>query len=379
MRVFDFGSGCTNPDTFPVEGLATAAAAAIRQVGADFTLYPGDLGHRGLRDLMAAREKHREGVEVEADHIALTNGSMQGVTLVAEALAATPGDVVLTEELTYSGTIGAYRRMGVEMAGVALDEHGMRTDDLERQLATLTAAGRPPRFIYALTTYQNPTGSVMPRSRRLELIEVARRYDCPIVEDNCYGDVHFEGEVEPALYALDDHPNHIYLGSLSKILGPGVRVGYLLARPPMLARLLERRFDGGNSLLAAAILEGYFRDRLWEHVARANAALKEKRDAVFSGLEASVGDLCTWSRPVGGLFIWVNLPADVDRQRLGELAAQRNIRYARGSAFHVTGADVPNLRLAFGHCSLDDIREGVPQLGECIHAARSGAAAAAAG
>jgi len=377
MRVFDFGSGCTNPDTFPVEELAAAAAAAIRQVGTEFTLYPGDLGHRGLRDLMAARETHREGVAVEADHIALTNGSMQGVTLVAEALAAAPGDVVLTEELTYSGTIGAYRRMGVRMVGVALDEQGMRTDDLERQLRTLAAAGTPPRFIYALTTYQNPTGSVMPRSRRLELIEVARRFDCPVVEDNCYGDVHFEGEVEPALYALDDHPNHIYLCSLSKILGPGVRVGYLLARPPMLERLLERRFDGGNSLLAAAVLEGFFRDRLWEHVARTNAALKEKRDAVFAGLEASVGDICTWSRPVGGLFIWVNLPENVDRQRLGELAARRNIRYARGSAFHVDGADVPNLRLAFGHCSLEDIREGVPRLGECIRAAGSGAAAAA--
>ena len=376
MRVFDFGSGCTNPDTFPVEELAAAAADAIRQVGPEFTRYPGDLGHRGLRQLMAAREQQREEVPVEADHIALTNGSMQGVTLVAEALAAGPGDVVLTEELTYSGTIGAYRRMGVKMAGVALDEQGMRTDDLERQLATLGDAGTPPRFIYALTTYQNPTGSVMPRSRRLELIEVARRFDCPVVEDNCYGDVHFEGQVEPALYALDDHPNHIYLCSLSKILGPGVRMGYLLARPPMLERLLGRRFDGGNSLLAAAVLEGYFHDRLWEHVERTNAALKEKRDAVFAGLETSLGDICTWSHPVGGLFIWVNLPADVDRQRLSELAGERSILYARGSAFHVAGADVPNLRLAFGYCSLDDIREGVPQLGECIRAARSGAAAA---
>jgi len=376
MRVFDFGSGCTNPDTFPTEALAQAAAAAIRQVGEEFTRYPGDLGHRGLRELMAAREERREGVTVDADHITLTNGSMQGVTMVAEALAAGPGDVVLTEELTYSGTIGAYRRMGVRMVGVSLDEQGMRVDDLERQLEVLTQAGTPPRFIYALTTYQNPTGSVMPRSRRLELIEVARRYDCPVVEDNCYGDVHFEGPVEPSLYALDDHPNHIYLCSLSKILGPGVRLGYLVARPPMLGRLLERRFDGGNSLLAAAVLEGYLAGEMWEHVERANIALKEKRDAVFAGLEASAGDLCSWSRPVGGLFIWVDLPADIDQARLAEMAGERGIRYAPGASFHVEGAEVPNLRLAFGHCSLDDIREGVPLLGECIRASRAGAAAA---
>jgi len=302
---------------------------------------------------------------------------MQGVTLVAEALTAGPGDAVLTEELTYSGTIGAYRRMGLRLVGVAQDGDGMRPDDLDRQLDALHSAGTPPRFIYALTTYQNPTGAVMPRRRRLEIIEAARRWQCPVVEDNCYGDVHFEGEVEPALYALDDDPNHIYLCSLSKILGPGVRLGYLVARPPMLGRLLERRFDGGNSLLAAAVLEAYLREHMWDHVERANAALKEKRDAVFAALEASVGGLCTWSRPVGGLFIWVGLPADVDRQRLADLAAERHIRYARGAAFHVAGADVPNLRLAFGHCSLDDIREGVPLLGECIRAARSGAAAAA--
>ncbi|MFH1569897.1 MAG: PLP-dependent aminotransferase family protein [Gemmatimonadota bacterium] len=378
MRVFDFGSGCTNPDTFPTAGLAAAAGQAIRELGAEMTLYPGDLGHRGLRELMARREADREGVAVEADYIALTNGSMQGVTLVAEALAGAPGDVVLTEELTYSGTIGAYRRMGVRMVGVSLDENGMRPDDLERRLEALRREGAVPRFIYTLATYQNPTGSVMPRPRRLELIEVARRFDCPLVEDNCYGDVHFEGGKEPALYALDPGPGQIYLCSLSKILGPGVRMGYLMARPPMLQRLLERRFDGGNSLLAAGILAAYLRGRLWEHVERANAALKEKRDAVLAGLKESVGDICTWSRPVGGLFIWVNLPDDVDRRRLAELAAARQLRYARGSAFHVAGQDVPNLRLAFGHCSLDDIREGIPQLGECIRAARVRAPAMAA-
>ncbi|MFC1526760.1 PLP-dependent aminotransferase family protein [Candidatus Latescibacterota bacterium] len=378
MRVFDFGSGYTNPLTFPVAGLAEVAGKAIESVGAEFTRYPGDLGHRGLREVLAARERKREGVEVDADHIALTNGSMQGVTLVAEALTNGPGDVVLTEELTYSGTIGAYRRMGLKMVGVALDEHGMRVDDLEGKIAALQDEGVSPRFIYALTTYQNPTGSVMPRSRRAEMIEVARRCDCPVVEDNCYGDVHFEGEVEPSLYAMDDSPNLIYLCSLSKILGPGVRMGYLMARPPMLGRLLERRFDGGNSLLAAAVLSEFFRDHLWDHVERTNAALKEKRDALFVALEESVGDICSWSQPVGGLFVWVDLPEDVDRSRLAELAAERNVRYARGSAFHVRGEDVPNLRLAFGYCSLEDIREGIPQLAECIRAARRGSPAATA-
>jgi 2-aminoadipate transaminase len=370
--VYDFGSGCTNPETFPAKALAEAATRAIEDVGEDFTRYPGDLGHLGLREVLAARESQREGVQVCPEHIALTNGSMQGVTLVAEALMTGDGpDIVVCEELTYSGTIGAYRRLGLRMEGVALDDDGMRPDDLEQVLTRLHKAGTPPRFIYILSTYQNPTGSIMPRARRLQIIDIARRFAVPIVEDNCYADVHFDGAKEPSLYALDpDGTDHIYLCSLSKILGPGVREGYIHARPPMLQRLLDRRFDGGNSLLTAAVLAEFFRDRLWDHCAAMNAALKEKRDAVFSGLQESVGDICTWSRPVGGLFIWVHLPEDVDLDRLLELTAEAGVRCARGRSFHIHSEDVQNIRLAFGQPTVAAIRAGIPVLGECIRAAR---------
>ena len=379
MRTYDFGSGRTDPGSFPTEQLADAARKAVLELGASLTAYPGDLGHEGLRRLMAARESTREGVEVSPDHIALMNGSMQAVTLVAEALMEKPGDVIVTEELTYAGTIGAYRTLGARLVGVPLDDQGMRIDALDETLAELHEQGTPPSFIYTLATYQNPTGSVMPRSRREQLIEVARRYDAVVVDDNCYGDVHFEGPKEPSLYALDDDPNQIYICSLSKILGPGVRLGYLVARPPMLDRILARRFDGGNSALAAAACAAYFEDTLWDHVEERNAILKEKRDAVFAGLEASAGDICTWSRPVGGLFIWVSLPEDVDRRKLSELAAERGVVYAPGSAFEIHGADIPYLRLAFGFISLEDIREGIPVLAECIREARSTGAVPAPG
>ena len=371
MRVYDFGSGRTDPGSFPTEDLAAAAREAVREIGSELCLYPGDMGHRGLREIMAARESEREGVDVSPDHISLMNGSMQAVTLVAEALVQGAGDIVVTEELTYSGTIGAYKNIGVELVGVPLDEHGMRVDALADTLEDLHRKGTPPRFVYTLATYQNPTGSMMPRARRLEMLEVARRYDVIVVDDNCYGDVHFEGAKEPSLYALDDSPNIIYICSLSKILGPGVRVGYVVARPPMIGHLLDHRFDGGNSLLAASICAHYFRDRLWDHIERNNAVLKEKRDAVFAGLEQSVGDICSWSRPVGGLFIWVEFPDDVDRDKLMALCAERNIMVARGQGFHIHREDVPAIRLAFGYAALEEIKEGVPLLGECIHMARA--------
>ena len=370
MSTYDFGSGRTDPGSFPTEALAEAASVAVRELGATLVSYPGDMGHQGLREVMAMRESKREGIDVSADHIALMNGSMQAVTLVAEALMEGPGDVIVTEELTYSGTIGAYKRLGAELVGVPLDEQGMRVDVLADVLADLHRKGTRPRFIYTLATYQNPTGSVMPRQRRLELLEVARYYETIVVEDNCYGDVHFEGPEEPALYALDDSPDVLYIGSLSKILGPGVRLGYLLARPPMLGRILDRRYDGGNSLLAAASCAALFRDRLWQHLAETNAILKEKRDAVFAGLEENAGDLCMWSRPVGGMFIWIEFPEDVDRDRLMALCAERGIVVARGQGFHIRREDVPAIRLAFGFASLEAVREGVPLLAECIHQAR---------
>lgn len=379
--VYDFGSGCTNPETFPTKALADAARRAIADVGEDFTRYPGDLGHAGLRQVLAARESTREGIAVSPDHIALTNGSMQGVTLVAEALMQNDGseEIVVCEELTYSGTISAYRRLGLRMEGVALDEQGMIPEDLERVLTRLQQAGTPPRFVYILSTYQNPTGSIMPKARRQQVIDIVRRFDLPLVEDNCYADVHFEGPKEPSLYAMDpEGTQHIYLCSLSKILGPGVREGYIYARPPMLQRLLDRRYDGGNSLLTASVLAEFFRDQLWEHCETTNAALKLKRDAVFAGLQESVGDICQWSTPVGGLFIWVTLPEDIDVAALCAQAGDRGVRVARGSAFHIDGLDVPNIRLAFGQPTVAAIRAGIPVLGECIRQLRGSRSEAAA-
>ena len=374
MREYDLAGGNTNPETFPVDDIARVAAKAITDLGGDLSTYPGDMGHAGLRRLMAERESTREGIAVDADQISLTNGSMQAVTLMAEALMAKPGDPIIVEELCYMGTIHAYKEVGARLVGVPLDEHGMRLDCLEQTLEELCGGATPPAFIYTTSTYQNPTGAVMPRARRLELIELARRYDTVIVEDNCYGDVHFEGEKEPALYALDDSPNQVYLCSISKILGPGVRLGYFLARPPMLERILARRADGGNSLLAAGVIAAYFEDNLWAHIDRANDALRVKRDALLDTLSAHLGDLCTWSHPVGGLFLWLRLPADIDNEKLARLAAEGGVRYVPGSDFHFDGADIPYLRLAFGHAPVEDIRDGVRVLAQCIGAARGSAA-----
>ena len=372
MGPFDFSTGTTNPETFPTEALAEAAARTVRSHGVELNTYPGSLGHEGLRRLMAKREFDREGVRLDPERIALTNGSMQAVTLVAEALCEGREDLVVMEEYCYSGTIDAYRGLGIDLVGIPVDGRGMRTDALESALERLRDEGRPPRFIYVLATYQNPTGSVMPLERRLELLRIARAHRLIVVEDNCYADVHYEGEKVPALYALDDGPRQVYLCSLSKIFAPGVRLGYLTASSSELFdRIMERRHDAGPNTLAAAVTAEYLGDRLWEHVEMANRALKVKRDAMLEALEAGLGNSCSWSRPPGGMFIWVRLPEGSDLDRIEALAEEREVSISQGGHFHVDGGGGPCIRLAFGFARVPDIHEGIARLARCIEEAEA--------
>ncbi len=210
----------------------------------------------------------------------------------------------------------------------------------------------------------------MPLERRIELLRIARAHRCIVVEDNCYGDVHYEGEKVPALYALDDGPRQVYLCSLSKIFAPGVRLGYLTASSSELFdRLMERRHDAGPNTLAAAVTTEYLADRLWEHVEMANRALGEKRDAMLEALEAELGNTCSWSHPPGGLFIWVRLPDGSDVDRIEALAAKREVSFSQGTHFHVDGGGGPYIRLAFGFARVPDIHEGIARLARSIEAA----------
>ena len=360
--------GMTAPEAFPAAEMAEAAGRAILDIGKDFALYPGDLGHLGLREVLAQREADREGADFDPDQIALTNGSMQAVTLVGRVLMEQPGDIVITEETTYSGTLGAYRGLGYRLVGVPTDENGMDIGALRRTLGGLRADGEQPRFIYTLPTYHNPTGAVMPRERRIEMIEAAREFDVLLVEDNCYADVHYDDAPKPppSLYTLAEGQGVIYIGSLSKILGAGVRIGYFLARQPLQQRLLDQRFDAGQSVLSSSIVAELLRGRLPAQIERNNAALLPKRDALLAALAEELGGICTWRKPAGAMFLWVGLPPEVDRAALFALAERRGLDYGYGAAYHADGEDVPFLRLAYARPSVARIREGIELLAGCL-------------
>ena len=366
---YNFAVGRSNPETFPIERVQKAAHRAIGNEYEEITEYPGKLGHAGLRMIMAARESEREGVKVSPDSMALMNGSMQAVTLTAEALTR-PGDVIVCEEFTYCGTISAYRSLGIDMQGIPVDENGMCMEQLETRLEQL-GDERKPKFTYALTTYQNPTGTMMSLDRRKQLVKIAEEHHIPLVEDNCHGDVHFDGEKPSALYALSDYENIIYMCSLSKILVPGLRIGYLMAQSTMLEKIMNRRHDAGGNYLAAAIVAELYQDGVWDLTEELNVALKTKKNLVVDGLAHELSDLCAWSNPAGGMFVWVRFPADVGQVKLARLCAERGFAYAAGANFHVDGKQVPYLRLAFGHVPDQSIQEGIPVLASCLRESRT--------
>jgi len=369
---FNFGSGMPDPKTFPSEALAAAAQRVILREGPSLVRYPDQRGYAPLREIAAGRFRRNHQLELPVGDIVLTTGSMQAIILATQALSR-PGDTVVVEEFCYSGTLGVLRQYGARLEGVPLDKQGMRVDALDEKLSRLERDGRRVAFVYTIATHQNPTGTILPVERRRALLEVCRRRGVLIVEDDCYADVLFEGDTPPAIYALAEPGEVIYIGSFSKILGPGVRLGYFVAPEPLGAKLLAFKRDGGTNALAAMIVAEYFKDHLWSHVAEVCDGVRAKRDTLYAALTRELGDLVAWSRPHGGLFTWIKLPDDINTQAIAAQAKERGLLYGSGRSFDAADREVNYLRLAFGFIEADLIPEGVARLGQCIEGAAPGA------
>jgi len=371
MKDFAFTGGRPDPYTFPTEGLIEASAKALRELGGNLVNYPGETGYRGLRELASMRFERREGVPLPIDNISITSGSMQALDLVLSTFI-NPGDTVLTEKFTYSGTLGIMRHLKANILGVPMDYvDGMNMDALEGMLKDLKAKKIRPKLIYTTSNHQNPTSAILSLDRRKRMLELANAYDTLVVEDDCYGDIDFVPHPTPdALFKLDDSNRVIYVATFSKILGAGLRLGYFVARPPYHAMIHQNRWDGGTSALASAIVAEFFKKHLDEHLAVTNAAVGAKCRAVVETLRKNVSDLCTWTEPRGGLFLWMHLPETTDMEKARELAAQHRVGYSNGSGFHYRGDPVKCIRLAYAYCHVDDIPEGITYLCDAIREAQ---------
>jgi 2-aminoadipate transaminase len=362
---YNFTGGHNDPEGIPVEELLEAIAGVVAREGrtlATYNLESGPQGYRPLREWIARMLGRRAGIACDAGQVLVTSGSLQALDL-ANAVLVQPGDTVIVEAATYAGSLSRLARCGATWIGIGADEDGLRTDELAGALQSLAGRSVRPKYIYTIPTVQNPTGTVMSRERRLELLRVADAFDVPIFEDDCYADLLWDGERPPALRALDASGRVFYCGSFSKSLAPAVRLGYIVADWPLMSRMLAMKTDGGTGALEQMVVAEFAAAHYDAHVAMLQGRLKAKRDAIVAALKEQFGPQAQLSVPRGGIFIWVTLPEGVDTTRLAQVAAAEGVAINPGAEWT---ADPErgrrSLRLCFGNPSLDSIRRGVERL-----------------
>jgi DNA-binding transcriptional MocR family regulator len=358
-----FARGVPAPECLPVAELAECARAAVERDGARVLLYGPGGGYQPLREWIA--ERH----EVEPERVVVTSGSLQGFVFLAEQLVA-PGARVLVEAPTYDRPIKILRRLGAEIVGLPMDDHGLDVDALEAALAD----GERPAFLYTIATFQNPSGRTLSAERRRRVADLAREHDLLVLEDDPYGLVRYDGEPLPSIFELAGGESVAYASSFSKTVAPGVRVGYFVL-PAALARQIEAlavsTYISPPYLTQATVLEFLRRGSFDPNLTRVNGLLKARRDAMLEALERHMPDGATWSRPEGGYFVWLDLPGEAPSVAQGEEAG---VTFVPGTDFFADGSGRESLRLAFSYVSPDEIEAGVERLSAVLAGAPAASA-----
>jgi 2-aminoadipate transaminase len=351
--IISFAGGLPSPRTFPVSAFADACASVLASDGPAALQYAASEGYRPLREEVARMLPW----EVDPEQVLITTGSQQGLDLVAKVLAD-QGSRVLVETPTYLGALQAFAPMEPDVLGVASDPEGLDVSDLARQRSGA-------RFLYVLPNFQNPTGRTMSEARRAALVQTARELALPLVEDNPYGDLWFDAP-PPAPLAARYPQGTIYLGSFSKVLAPGLRLGYLIAPSAIFPKLLQAKQAADlhspsfNQRIVSEVLRDGFLDR---HVPTIRALYKSQRDAMLAALAREMRGLdVQWNTPQGGMFLWARLPAGIDAVTLLPKAVERGVAFVPGAPFYAGTPDARTLRLSFVTASVQEIDTGMAAL-----------------
>jgi 2-aminoadipate transaminase len=365
--IISFAGGLPSPKTFPISEFSAACQMVLQGKGEAYgqaaLQYAASEGYAPLREMVAANLPW----QVDAAQVLITTGSQQGLDLVAKVLIDT-GSRVLVETPTYLGALQAFTPMEPEVVSVASDDDGVLIQDLEQKS---NAQGQRARFLYLLPNFQNPTGRTMSDARRAALSQKAAELGLPIVEDNPYGDLWFDAP--PPLPLTARNPaGCIYLGSFSKVLAPGLRLGFLIAPPALMPKLLQAKqaadlhSPGFNQRMIAEVMQGGFLDR---HVPTIRALYKSQRDAMLAALTREMKGLdVTWNTPAGGMFLWARLPEGVNAVELLPQAVDKGVAFVPGAPFFADNPDPRSLRLSFVTASVEQINTGMAALAAAIRA-----------
>ena len=364
---YSFVGGNNDPEQVPVDGLIAAIDAVLEREGrslATYGLANGPQGYLRLREFLADKLKRDAGIVCSADDLLIVSGSLQALDLVNQTLLAR-GDTVIVEQESYQGALNRLSRLGVTAVGVPLDHEGLRMDALASALADLKQRGIRPKYIYTIPTVQNPTGSIMPETRRAELLKLAETYGVPIFEDDCYADLIWDGRRPPAIHAMSKTGNVIHIGSFSKSIAPALRVGFIVAPWAMLSRMLALKTDAGSGALEQMVLAEYCAPHFATHVPKLTRGLRAKLDTLMEALNAQFGTAAEFEVPQGGIFLWVKLPDQVDTLKLYQAALAAGVSINPGPEWSTDKAySKSRLRLCFASPSHEQIREGVAVLAE---------------
>ena len=363
---FPFTMSYPDPGSLPIMEAHAAMGEILAEVGHTPTVYPDAQGYPPLREYVADFLRGERGMDVSPDDVLLAEGSGQAIHFVAEALID-PGDVVVVDHFVYGGTLWSLRRFGADVRGVPSDDDGMLPDALDDTLRGAAADGKRVKLIYLIPTFQNPQAWTMPIERRREIVAVAARHGTPILEDDGIAEFRFEGESIDAVSSLDDSGLAIHTGSFSKMVVPGMRIGYLAASRDLLETIMPIKGSRGVTQFGALTVHRFATTRLPEHLARLNRALRSRRDAMLAALGENMGADAAWARPEGGLYTWLTMPDHVDLEKAAEPAAKASVTYDLGTKF-ATGDDPGRnrARLCFSYNTEDEIAEGVARLADVL-------------
>jgi 2-aminoadipate transaminase len=371
-EVISFAGGLPAPEVFPIKEFSEACQRVLAEKGKEALQYGATEGYGPLRELIAANMM-RYGIVATPDNVMLTSGSQQALDLIAKLLI-NRGDRILIEAPTYLGALQAFAVFGAEYVSVPIDHDGLRTDLLDEALRS------GPKFMYLLPNFQNPGGVTLSRERREELVYMSNKYGVPIIEDDPYGQLRYEGEHVPPLVMMDrvnlrrDYEyklgNVIYMSTFSKTLAPGLRLGWIVAPPDVIAKLVQLKQGADlhtstfNQIVTYEVAKNGFLD---EHAKQIRTVYRERRDAMLAALDEFFPEEVTWTRPQGGLFLWVTLPNKMDSEELFNTALKNNVAFVPGTSFYPEGEEGKrHMRLNFSYMECDRIHEGVRRLSVAV-------------
>lgn len=365
--VISLATGIPSPEHYPIDTIRGLLNSALNDAGQSLLQYCPIEGYQPLRAALAAR-MHHEHRKVDPAEVLVAAGSQQGLFLLASTMIE-PGDLVAIESPTYLGALQVFRAAGARLLSIPVDADGMRVELLEDLISR-----RRPKLIYTLPTFQNPTGATMSYDRRQRLLALSARYQVPIIEDDPYGSLRYDGRPMPSLHAMDPHGTVIYLSTVSKMLFPGFRIGWIVGPRAVIERLalMKQIVDlDTNPLAQWAVWAFLERGLIDSHLERLRRVYPDKRDRMIAALERQVGDAMQWNRPAGGFYLWCRLSDGLRSRDLLAEAARQGVAIAPGESFYPDGEGESTLRLNFTLPTVDEIDEGIARLARAIDALRA--------